>query len=327
MSFSCPALTDCPNQEQHQTPRAPLPPLGSCSLDAGENLAGTAAQKQTWLLLENPGAWGRDILDGSVFGPELSADLAQLLEGLGARLLLIRKPGRRDASTAPQRLRVFLAETGGQDFTPARLWAFEVAVAQDLLTLPLGQPEQIPGARLSDQPLFLVCAHSKRDLCCAVRGRPIAAFLDQRAEGVDVWECSHTGGHRFAPVALSLPTGYTYGRLNFVSALAAAQASAAGQVALEGLRGRASHAPVEQVAELAVRQQLAVAGESPGPDDLSPQLMEATEPGLFAAHVAHRDGRAWLVTARTHPTEARPASCGAVSQPGKSWELVSLVAL
>lgn len=38
-------------------------------------------------------------------------------------------------------------------------------------------------------------------------------------------------------------------------------------------------------------------------------------------------GQAWLATARTYATEARPASCGAVSQPGKSWELVSLVAL
>ncbi|MDJ0401814.1 sucrase ferredoxin, partial [Rhodococcus rhodochrous] len=66
------------------------------------------------------------------------------------------------------------------------------------------------GAALQD-PSALVCAHGKRDRCCAVRGRPIAAALTA-AFGQDVWECSHTGGHRVAPSMIMLPTGYTSGR-------------------------------------------------------------------------------------------------------------------
>lgn len=60
---------------------------------------------------------------------------------------------------------------------------------------------------------MLVCAHGKRDQCCAVLGRPIAARLSTEF-GDTVWECSHTGGHRFAPSMILLPTGYTYGRLS-----------------------------------------------------------------------------------------------------------------
>ena len=130
--------------------------------------------------------------------------------------------------------------------------------------------------------------------------------------------------HRFAPVAISLPTGYTYGRLAFEQALTLAQGAQQGRVELAGLRGRSSHSPIEQVAEVAVRTLLADAGEHPGPNDLSPGEMTATEPDLHAAHIAHRDGRFWVVTARRTELEPRPASCGKDAGPAFSWEVVSL---
>lgn len=309
-------------------------PADSCSLSVGENLPGTAAVERVWVLLEHPGGWGHDILDGSTFGEDLSAGLKQKMADAGARFLLVRRPGREGQEVRRGGARrAFVAVTGGAGGVPV-LYSFEVGSARDLLDLPLDKPENIPSAVVSRETLVLVCTHSKRDRCCAVRGRPIAAFLAEQASGVDVWECSHTGGHRFAPVGLTLPTGYTYGRLAFTSALTMAQEAAAGRVAVEGLRGRSCHSPIEQVADAAVRTHLAQAGEGPGVADLTVTALDpadlshptggedqAQEEGTQAARVRHSDGRTWLVAAQARPLDPRPASCGKASGPAKSWEV------
>lgn len=64
----------------------------------------------------------------------------------------------------------------------------------------------------------LVCGHGSRDTCCgsfgvrlateAAAGRPLDV------DGVRLWRTSHTGGHRFAPTAISLPDGMVWGRLD-----------------------------------------------------------------------------------------------------------------
>ena len=66
--------------------------------------------------------------------------------------------------------------------------------------------------RGEQRPLFLVCVHGRREVCCAVRGRPVAQALAARWPG-QTWECSHLGGDRFAPNVLVVPDGTTYGRL------------------------------------------------------------------------------------------------------------------
>ena len=55
-------------------------------------------------------------------------------------------------------------------------------------------------------------------LVLVVRRRwPVPVFVTAALARVfpdEVWECTHLGGHRFAPTALVLPTGYSYGRLD-----------------------------------------------------------------------------------------------------------------
>lgn len=63
---------------------------------------------------------------------------------------------------------------------------------------------------------LLVCTHGSRDTCCGTFGYPVYDWLNAHASeipGLRIWRTSHTGGHRFAPTAIDLPSGRTWGRL------------------------------------------------------------------------------------------------------------------
>lgn len=54
---------------------------------------------------------------------------------------------------------------------------------------------------------ILVCGHGQRDRCCGSLGVRLEAQLVGRFDGVRVRRCSHLGGHRFAPTAITFPDG------------------------------------------------------------------------------------------------------------------------
>lgn len=309
-------------------------------------LPGSATHVTGWLCVEQPGAWGRDVIDDAVLGPEITAELAVRAKAARVRPTLIRRPGRSEFTGVRT---VLLASTRPDDAWCERLEITDLRQLLDIdLSLVSGPAPNI-GAPVTD-PLVLVCAHGKRDQCCALLGRPIAAALAADYPG-RVWECSHTGGHRFAPAVVLLPSGLTYGRVDATAAVELVEAAARGAVSLHGLRGRSCYRPVEQVAEIAVREHLAagavpvrsglpaedadpavrehlsVSGapvlraEQPGDADLSvhldPEYVPSPADSDFAgaAVVTHRDGRRWRVTARTVTYAPRPASCGTPAKP------------
>ncbi|WP_067479244.1 sucrase ferredoxin [Nocardia amamiensis] len=266
-------------------------------------LPGTATRVTGWLCVEHPGAWGRDVLGDEVLGPEITAELAARTAAAHVRPTLIRRPGRSEFTGART---VLLVSSSRAEPWCERLEITDLTQLLDLdLQLLNGPPPGI-GVPVRD-PLVLVCAHGKRDQCCALLGRPIAADLATRYPG-QVWECSHTGGHRFAPALVLLPQGLTYGRLDAETAAEVVETARRGAVAMTGLRGRSCYRPVEQVAEIAVRERI-----SARVDELTvesePASAEATIAG--AAIVTHRDGRRWRVTVRTQALAPRQASCNA----------------
>ncbi|MFD4431641.1 sucrase ferredoxin [Nocardia sp. NPDC058497] len=286
-----------------------------CSAAADDlPLLGTAAHVTGWLCIEHPGAWGRDVIGDEVLGPEITAELAARTSAAKVRPTLIRRPGRNEFTGTRTVLLVSSRPEGS--------WCerFEITDLRQLFDIDLhlvdGPPPGI-GARVDD-PLVLVCAHGKRDQCCALLGRPIAAALAAQHPG-RVWEASHTGGHRFAPAVVLLPSGLTYGRVDTPAAEALLTAADTGEVSLTGLRGRSCYDPIAQLAEVAVRQQL-----PPLPTDaltVTPDPTPTTDPTLAgAAIVTHRDGRRWRVTARTVASTPRQASCGAAPKPATYLE-------
>lgn len=273
----------------------------TCSvLSADEPLPGTAAHVTGWVCIEVPGAWGRDVLDGTALGAELAGALSDRADAAGVRIMFIRRPGRIDQTRGART--VLLANSD-----PAHTWCerLEIGDVADLLHIDLtAVAGRAPGlGERVDGTVVLVCAHGKRDQCCAVLGRPVASALTEEFPD-DVWECSHTGGHRFAPSMILLPSGHTYGRLTPDESVRAVRAATADEVYLPGLRGRSFWGPRGQVAEVAVRQEVPA-----GVDDLS-----VDERGADPV-VAHRDGRRWRVGVEQHELAPRPASCGADAKP------------
>jgi hypothetical protein len=245
-----------------------------------EPMAGTAPSSARWLCLEWPDAWPVDIQQ--IDDPAARRLLARSTAA-GFRPLLIRGTG--------DRRRVLLTDTSppGATTTIVEQW--------DDLALP-GPGQALPGEPTTG-PLLLVCAHEQRDPCCGLDGR---ALLDALA-GPDVFACSHLGGHRFAPTAMVLPTGYVYGHLDAIVATAVLARAAAGEIETDRCRGRCTWSPGGQVAELAVR---AATGLS-APDD----LVMIDDRG-DTVHFNSTAGGRWAVDIEPVELNAtRPASCGA----------------
>ncbi len=218
-----------------------------CSVQAlarGDSPVATASPAQRWLLIEQPGPWGREALTESRFDAEVAPLLASRARAEGVRLLLVRRPGDRLADSGRR-----WAYADGRRGREGLWWSTRSADA-DLLTLPwdgsVGEP--------ASGPVYLVCTHGGHDACCALRGRPLARALPAPGPA-DVWECSHLGGDRFAANVLVLPHGFYYGQVPGDGAELVA-AHTRGHVALPWLRGRAGVPLPGQAAEHFVRGQL-----------------------------------------------------------------------
>jgi hypothetical protein len=249
---------------------------GRCSVRAlarGDSPVATAAPAQRWLLIEQPGPWGRDALAESRFDRTVVPELARRSRAESVRLLLVRRPGDRLADSG--RRWAYADSRPGQE----GLWWSVRSSDAELLTAPW---DGSVGVR-AERPVFLVCTHGGHDACCALRGRPLARAMPAPGPA-DVWECSHLGGDRFAANVVVLPHGFYYGQVPG-NGEELVRAHDIGQVALPWLRGRAGVPPPGQAAQHAARAELGLLGL----DDLP---VTAVEPLTAPGAVVER----WVVT-------------------------------
>ncbi|NJP53486.1 sucrase ferredoxin [Streptomyces sp. SBST2-5] len=295
------------------------------SRELDEPVAGTAATARTWLLLEQPGPWGAKALTSSHLDPALGRALEAAAQGTGVRVALIRRPGRHADFHTPAARRVYAAH-----IVPGNVWLHAATTTdpRQLLGLDfaaLGRGEHagfgsaLGGRPHEGDPLALVCTNGKRDRCCALLGRPLAAELS--ASGVDgVWEVTHLGGHRFSPTVLVLPYGYAYGRAEAHGVKEVLHAARQGRVVVDGCRGSSAWERPGQAAELAVRE---AAGEYAA-EALRVVRTDGAAP-RWQVTVAHADGRRWLVeVAQGASLPPRQESCGSVLGSPARMDVVAL---
>lgn len=260
---------------------------------AGESLAATASTTQSWLLVEAPGTWPRDVSDGDGLPDAARRAVHAWLERTpSSRLLFIRRPGRwREGRTL-----VFVAHAAP---TRTRVHRLELARLDDL-------DLEEPGGHETGSQLVLVCGHGTRDPCCALRGTAVYGALASSLGPEQVWISSHQGGHRFAANVLVLPSAVQLGRISSSEAPAVVLDALAGRIELDHFRGRATYAPEVQAADIAVRRAFGLDGIA----DLD--LVEAEGGMVRFRDVAGREHVA-LVEQRSGPVV--PASCGAAPEP------------
>jgi Sucrase/ferredoxin-like len=277
-----------------------------CSTEArerGDQLFATASHVRTWLLVEQPGAWGRDAVRQSKFPAALAGALHARTHPLGIRVLLIRRPDRR-----PVGVNVFLAHTGGHRTMPLLVHGVmeEPQALLDLDLHPLTRGEPVGFGSPAADPLYLVCTNGRHDVCCAERGRPLFRRLDSEL-GERVWECSHIGGDRFAGNLLCLPHGLYYCWLEPDQASRVAHSYAEGLLNLELLRGRSAWPPDVQAAEHFLRRDLGLVGV----DDVQPVRRHRIGGGEARIELVDRSGGRHTVTVAPAPREPALLTCTA----------------
>jgi Sucrase/ferredoxin-like len=289
-----------------------------CSVQAllrGDSSVATAPPARRWLLVEQPGPWGRDALLESRFDRRVASRLAARARELGIRVQLVRRAGER------------LSESGHRwavaDTTPGveTVWWSTRESDAELLQLPWDGSVGTP----STAPTYLVCTHGAHDVCCAVRGRPLARVLAGGVTPADVWETSHLGGDRFAANVVVLPWGHLYGQVPEDGGGLVAE-HAAGRVALPFLRGRAGLAPAAQAAQDHARRELGLLGVH----DLPPRrvrALAAPAPGIerFEVVLAGPDGDVVVTVESRLSAQASRLTCSA-AYPGhwRTWHPLAL---
>ncbi len=285
------------------------------SAEQDEPLLGTAPEATDFLLVEMRGGWA-----GKILATEMPEDVRRFLSPLekahrGLRLQFIRAPRR---SRGP--LAVYLCRVGGP------VSYLMLNQLEDLPAVDVGAwlaDGTVAGAVREAEALTLVCTHGRRDVCCSLLGVPLYdALVAQKLvrpadEPPTVWQASHLGGHRFAPVVLSLPDGHCYGRVGVDEAAEFLRAQAQGMVHRPTrLRGCTKDAPWAQAASVTYR----IETDERAFDAIVDGMQLSTVGDAQHVTLRTRGGSLRVEVQREVRADAlRPASCGETPEPTTCW--------
>lgn len=302
----------------------------------GTDPVGTAGCYDAFLVVELPRPWDHDVSTMSPFA-ELGAAGPSLVaaDGRTWRPMAVVPTGDHDGHIGVD---VWERPAEHDDDTvrgPYRHRAFRV-VPDELVAfgraLLAGEP--IDGT--SGASALLVCTHGGRDVCCGSLGTSLAQELASMPDVGDVAlrSCSHTGGHRFAPTAITFPDGYGWAHLDAATARGVVDRTAPIDAVIGHCRGSSLFAAgPAQVADRAVLGELgwAWADATRRVDVVGEQV--PAEPGGAAVEVSV-DGRmpdgsevAYVVTVDVEQLAPTP-NCGVAAGEGTAtapvWRVLEL---
>ncbi len=276
--------------------------------------------------MEEPGPWGPGGVPSSRLGDAATASLREAATGMGAKLLLVRRPGTSvlraaaagaAAAADAERVLMRVSVRRGRERIIARTCA-----AADVVDAARSR-EGWHDLDTSDGGPLLVCTHGRKDWCCARRGRPLAAALAELAP-LRVWECSPPRGGPVAANLLSLRR-VDVRRVDVDDAAAVVDETAAGRVVPSLCAVRSCDAMVVQAADVLARQELArveaadlvpvsAAREDDDPDAAWQVVFDGADGGRLRARLRQR-----------HVESPQRLTCGAsAEQHARTWELLDL---
>ena len=180
----------------------------------GLDPGGTAFWVDEIIVVEVPLPWPKPVWQKAGFEliPDLMAEVGK--RGRRVRVLAAVHEGP-DPSVSEVSVHRRHADTAG--FTTARQTVSVESVGEfveDLLSP--GRDVSLPTEFMQSAPAdeLLVCTQGSHDICCGTRGTTFVAEIRAAEPSLKVRRVSHTGGHRLAPTAVSLPDGRMWGLLD-----------------------------------------------------------------------------------------------------------------
>jgi len=233
----------------------------------------------------------------------------------------------RQVQERPENVRLLAAVP--RDDEPRRVIAFRPVPGgatrseQPLGTDPLGalrevldDPEPSDVKVAEGVTSLLICTQGSHDVCCGTDGAVFADWADENLD-VEVFRVSHTGGHRFAPTAMTLPDGRMWAYLDATSADAVVkQRSDAGAVASRCRGWWGAPTGPAQVAERAV---FAMLGFDLDGLERSVEVDDIDGQALVRVTVGDDTYEVSVAIGREVPTIACQALGGQPAKPGREW--------
>jgi len=218
------------------------------SLNADEEMFGTAPRADVWFLLEYRGHWSGSAYRNSKIPKKVKSHINKEIKPVkNSRFQLIKKQINAD-----KYLRFYVALSGEK---PPRLYEIKFKEYEDLLGLNIKKilkSDQL----LSDKKIYIVCTNGEYDICCGKFGMPVYLDVAKGKYGAQTWEVNHIGGHRFASTFVCLPHGIVYGRVREGKVAEKLMSQyEAGKVDISSYRGRSCYTSEVQAAEYYLRKE------------------------------------------------------------------------
>jgi hypothetical protein len=195
-----------------------------------------------FVLVEHPLPWPSDLADD----PRL-AEVQRVAERAAPDRTVRLQAVVPEPSARVRRVIAFIASADPfRGYGRVESTAAPEALSEVVAELVGSTPPPVQTGIVSD---VLICTHGSRDSCCGSLGTRL--WLEQDRAEVRVWRTSHTGGHRFAPTAITFPDGNYWARLDADSLAGIVDRTLDPVVAAAHLRGCAAFSPVGQVADRA----------------------------------------------------------------------------
>lgn len=274
-----------------------------------EPLAGTAPHVAVWICIEQEGAWGAHPLTEPGLGSGAGAALAALTDNDFVMTLAIRRVGRHPRATGTRTVMIARSH-----LTDAWLCRRDVD-SDDELAAVLGDVDldavmhgRVPsGWERATESVTLICTNGKRDVCCAIEGRRIIDEVSDLAEH-HYWECSHLGGHRYAPSVLLLPAGLVLGQISATELMQ----THTGNPPLARVRGRSCLPAAAQAAEIAADPEVPFG-------TATAVTVETIDEHRATVQVHGLSGSTSISLVHQAHSVPSPISCEAVSQSRSHW--------
>lgn len=198
----------------------------------GLDPGGTAIRADRVVLVKTPLPWPKPVAEHPVLAP-VAPILAQATVPTRTLAYVAGGPGLDDPEAgnsgadggslgrfdAP----VITFDRGPDGAVVERRYAAGTTSDLELLAMAIAQndTDRLDGLARYHQPLTnpvaLVCVQGSHDVCCGSEGTRFAVQAEAvggSLGGLTVYRVSHTGGHRFAPTAMTLPDGRMWADLD-----------------------------------------------------------------------------------------------------------------